>query len=141
MVNINIFLEYGTFLCVVHLYFQVNYWIMSFLTELLPENMLYAFTESVHSTIVVSNLPGPQTITCVSGYRISNMTFWVPHRGSTGIGISILSYGYRLQLGLIADRAVISNQCDAQRILDGAVDEIRHMAYKKYNLKRNSVAF
>lgn len=121
--------------------FQVNYWIMSFLTSLLPESMLSSLTESVHSTIAVSNLPGPQTITYISGYRISNMTFWLPHRGSTGIGISILSYGYKLQLGLIADRAVISNQHDAQRILDNAVDEIRHMAYKKYNLKRNSVAF
>lgn len=122
---------------------QVNYWIMSFLTSLLPESMLSGLTESVHSTIAVSNLPGPQTITYISGYRISNMTFWLPHRGSTGIGISILSYGYKLQLGLIADRAVISNQYDGQRILDGAVDEIRHMAYKKYNLnlKRNSVAF
>lgn len=114
---------------------------MSFLTSLLPESMLSSLTESIHSTIAVSNLPGPQTITHLSGYRISNMTFWLPHRGSTGIGISILSYGYKLQLGLIADRAVISNQFDAQRILDGAVAEIRHMAYKKYNLKRNSVAF
>lgn len=114
---------------------------MSFLTSLLPESMLSSLTESVHSTIAVSNLPGPQTITYISGYRISNMTFWLPHRGSTGIGISILSYGYKLQLGLIADRAVISNQHDAQRILDNAVNEIRHMAYKKYNLKRNSVAF
>lgn len=114
---------------------------MSFLTALLPESMLSSLTESIHSTIAVSNLPGPQTITYISGYRISNMTFWLPNRGSTGIGISILSYGYKLQLGLIADRAVISNQHDAQQILDGAVNEIRHMAYKKYNLKRNSVAF
>ncbi|XP_055320369.1 uncharacterized protein LOC129577418 [Sitodiplosis mosellana] len=119
----------------------VNYWIMSFLSSLLPESMLSSLTESVHSTIAVSNLPGPQTITYISGYRISNMTFWLPNRGSTGIGISILSYGYKLQLGLIGDRAVISNQYDAQRILDGAVNEIRNMAFKKYNLKRNSVAF
>lgn len=42
---------------------------------------------------------------------------------------------------MIADQAVITNQYDAQRILDNAVDEIRQMAYKKYNLKRNSVAF
>lgn len=114
---------------------------MSFLTSLLPESMLSGLTESIHSTIAVSNLPGPQTITYISGYRISNMTFWLPHRGSTGIGISILSYGYKLQLGLIADQAVITNQSDAQQILDNAVNEIRHMAYRKNNLKRNSVAF
>lgn len=113
---------------------------MSFLTALLPESGLSSLTESVHSTIAVSNLPGPQMITYINGYRISNITFWLPNRGSTGIGISILSYDYKLQLGLIADRAVISNQADAQNILDDAVKEIRHMATrKKYNLKRNSV--
>lgn len=113
---------------------------MSFLTSLLPEKALTSLTESVHSTIAVSNLPGPQTVTYINGNRISNLTFWLPHRGSTGIGISILSYGSKLQLGLIADRAVINHAHDAQRILDDTVDEIRHMATrKKYNLKRNSV--
>lgn len=113
---------------------------MSFLTSLLPEHVLSSLTESVHSTIAVSNMPGPTTVTYVNGYRISNMTFWLPHRGSTGIGISILSYGNKLQLGLIADQAVISNQDDAQSILDNTVSEIRQMAKRKiYNLKRNSV--
>lgn len=113
---------------------------MSFLTALLPEHVLSSLTESVHSTIAVSNLPGPQTVTYINGHRINNMTFWLPHRGSTGIGISILSYGYKLQLGLIADRAVISNQNDAQAILDDTVNEIRRMAKRKIcNLKRNSV--
>lgn len=113
---------------------------MSFLTSLLPDNILSSLIESVHSTIAVSNLPGPQTFTYINGYRISNMTFWLPHRGSTGIGISILSYGYKLQLGLIVDRAVISNQADAQQLLDNAVNEIRQMGKpKRYHLKRLSV--
>lgn len=113
---------------------------MSFLTPLLPENIFASIAESVHSTIAISNLPGPQVVTYINGYRISNLTFWLPHRGSTGIGMSILSYGYRLQLGLIADRAVIDNQADAQSILDNMVEEIRYMATRRnYNLKRNSV--
>lgn len=113
---------------------------MSFLTSLLPDHILSVLVESVHSTIAVSNLPGPESCAYVNCYRISNLTFWLPHRGSTGIGISILSYGYKLQFGLIADCAVISNQADAQQILDSAVDEIRHMAkHKRLTLKRMSV--
>lgn len=113
---------------------------MSFLTSLLPDNILSTLIESIHSTIAVSNLPGPQTFTYINGYRIGNMTFWLPHRGTTGIGISILSYGYKLQLGLIVDRAVISNKCDAQQILENAVNEIRQLAIRKrYHLKRLSV--
>lgn len=113
---------------------------MSFLTSILPDNILSTLIESVHSRIAVSNLPGPETCTFVNGYRIRNMIFWLPNRGSTGIGISILSYESKLQFGLIADRAVISNQADAQQILDNAVDEIRQMARRKHcNMKRMSV--
>lgn len=113
---------------------------MTFVSALLPEHMLAASMESVHSTMTVSNIPGPQQMAYINGFRISNMTFWLPHRGTTGIGISVLSYGCKLQLGLIVDRAVISNQADAQQILDYAVDEIRRMStVKRFGNKRHSV--
>ena len=118
---------------------QVNYWIMSTLTALLPERALLPIMES-GSTIVVSNLPGPQSVTYVNGYRIGHLTFWLPNRGTTGIGLSILSYGGKLHLGLIADRAVISDREDAQNILETTVNEIKFMAgMRKQNLKRSSV--
>lgn len=102
--------------------------------------MLAASMESVHSTIAVSNIPGPQQMAYINGFRISNMTFWLPHRGTTGIGISVLSYGCKLQLGLIVDRTVIANQSDAQQILDYTIDEIRRMsAVKRFGNKRHSM--
>lgn len=101
---------------------------MSFLTALLPANILATLTKSIHSTVVVSNLPGPQTVSYINGYRINNLGFWIPHRGSTGIGISILSYGNKLHLGLIADRRVLSNRKDAQDILDNTVEQIKEMS-------------
>lgn len=106
----------------------MNYWVISFLTCLLPENILASIIESVHSTIAVSNLPGPQHTTNINGYEIENITFWVPNRGSTGIGLSILSYGNKLQFGLIADRAAISKLEDARDILENMVDEIKFIS-------------
>lgn len=113
---------------------------MSFLTALLPAHVLGPLVESVHSTVAVSNLPGPQTVAYISGYRINNLVFWLPHRGSTGIGISILSYGHKLHLGLIADRNAMANRRDAQIILDNTVKEIKEMALiRKQKTKRCSV--
>lgn len=44
-----------------------------------------------------------------------------------GVGISILSYAGRLQLGILADRALISCHEDAQDILDGIITSINEM--------------
>lgn len=57
---------------------------MSFLPSLLPASGLDNFTASPHSTLAVSNLPGPQTVTKMKGFVISNITFWLPNRGTTG---------------------------------------------------------
>lgn len=114
---------------------QVNYWVISFLTCLLPDKLLTTILESVHSTITVSNVPGPQHTTNISGYEIEKITFWTPHRGSTGIGLSILSYGNKLQFGLIADRAAISKLEDARSILENMIDEIKFIyAHEEHKL-------
>lgn len=60
---------------------------MTYLPALLPESALSNMTESPHCTLAVSNLPGPQTITKMKGFKISNITFWLPNRGSTGKSI------------------------------------------------------
>lgn len=108
--------------------FKVNYWILSFLTCLLPQNLLAPIVDSVHSTISMSNLPGPEHRTFIEGHELTNITFWVPNRGSTGIGLSILSYGHKLQLGLMSDCVAIPTATDAQCILENMVKEIRYTA-------------
>lgn len=45
----------------------------------------------------------------------------------SGVGVTVLSYAGRLQLGLMADRALIACQQDAQLILDGLAAAIQQM--------------
>lgn len=45
-----------------------------------------------------------------------------------GIGITILSYGGKLQLGISADRSVISTEDEVDDILKGIASEIKIMA-------------
>ncbi len=58
-------------------------------------------------TAVVTNVPGPQEPLSIVGSLVRSMVFWVPQRSQIGIGISIFSFSGHVQLGIIADTALI----------------------------------
>lgn len=103
---------------------------------MLPGPLFSKLVDSAQTTMALSNIPGPNMRTSVAGFDVKNITFWIPNRASTGIGLSILSYGGKLQLGLMADCAAILKLDDAQCILENMVDEIKHIAA---NLRDNSI--
>jgi hypothetical protein len=61
------------------------------------------------ASVVVSNVPGPQSPLHLCGQRITEMYFWVPQSGSIGIGLSLLSYAGQVYCGLIADRQLLDD--------------------------------
>ncbi len=64
------------------------------------------------ASMVLTNVPGPSVPLYMAGAAIREMMFWVPQNGGIGIGISILSYCGRVQLGLIADAKLIPDPHD-----------------------------
>jgi len=64
---------------------------------------------SRRASVVVSNVPGPQSPLHLCGQRITEMYFWVPQSGSIGIGMSLLSYAGQVYCGLIADRQLLDD--------------------------------
>lgn len=64
---------------------------------------------SAKASLVASNLPGPVRPLRLAGAAVSELLFWVPQTGSIGVGVSIISYCGRVQLGVIADRALIAD--------------------------------
>jgi diacylglycerol O-acyltransferase len=54
------------------------------------------------SSLVLSNVPGPQAPLFVCGQRVSEMYFWVPQSGSIGVGVSVLSYAGKVFFGMIS---------------------------------------
>jgi len=58
---------------------------------------------------VVTNVPGPQGIVRLAGSLVRSMVFWVPQRARIGLGISVLSFAGKVQVGIIADRRVVSD--------------------------------
>jgi len=67
---------------------------------------------SAKASLVASNLPGPNEPLLFAGTPISQLLFWVPQAGTIGTGISMFTYRGQVQLGVIADRQLISHPAD-----------------------------
>ncbi len=60
-------------------------------------------------TAVVTNIVGPCQDIALEGRRVRSILFWVPQRARIGVGISILSFAGKVQLGVITDDALVPN--------------------------------
>jgi WS/DGAT/MGAT family acyltransferase len=58
-------------------------------------------------TAVVTNVRGPSRDLALAGRRVRSIVFWVPQRARIGVGISILSFSGKVQVGVIADAALV----------------------------------
>ncbi|MBK1679418.1 wax ester/triacylglycerol synthase family O-acyltransferase [Rhodocyclus tenuis] len=67
------------------------------------------------ATAVMTNVPGPQQARYLAGSRIAQQMFWVPQSGDIGMGLSILSYDGKVQLGLITDQGMVP---DPEKIVE-----------------------
>ena len=66
------------------------------------------------ATVVMSNVPGPQTPLYLAGSQLEQIMFWVPQSGDIGVGVSILSYNGGVQFGIVTDDAIAN---DPQEII------------------------
>ncbi|CAH0546470.1 unnamed protein product [Brassicogethes aeneus] len=103
---------------------QVNYWFLNVITSVLPEPVTRALLNLNKCTMGISNLPGSKKITIFNGCVLTDVIFWVPNRGRTGLGFSIFTYDNRFQLGLIVDKALISCKEEASSILNNMCEYI-----------------
>jgi diacylglycerol O-acyltransferase len=82
------------------------------LTRLLgavPERLEHFATDFFDSkaTLVITNVPGPQTQLFLVGTPIETIMGWVPQSGHLGLGISIISYNGKIWLGVAADKGLL----------------------------------
>lgn len=66
-------------------------------------------------TAVTTNVPGPRQQLYLAGSPIDTIMAWVPKSGHVGLGISIISYNGKVQLGVAADRGLVP---DPEKILE-----------------------
>jgi diacylglycerol O-acyltransferase / wax synthase len=101
------------------------YGIQSVLLTLLPQaasKVLLDFYAN-KCTAVVTNVPGPQR--GLAGRRVRSMMFWVPQRADVAVGISILSFAGKVQVGVIADARLVPDARDLARAFEEEFQALR----------------
>ena len=76
------------------------------------------------ASAVMTNVPGPKTQLWFAGEKLVEQMFWVPQSGDIGIGVSILSYNGKVQMGVITDKRFVP---DPQSIVDRFEPEFEHL--------------
>jgi WS/DGAT/MGAT family acyltransferase len=67
------------------------------------------------SSMVLTNVPGPQVQLYLAGSPIREIMAWVPQSGGLGMGISLISYNGSVMIGVTTDAGLVP---DPKRIVD-----------------------
>ncbi|ODN04367.1 O-acyltransferase WSD1, partial [Orchesella cincta] len=103
-----------------------------FLTQLIgvaPAIFSKFFIYNTQSTVVISNLPGPDRTIKIWGKPLVETMFWLPNVGHSGVSVSILSYTDTLRIGMTVDKGIIpEGQQGARHLINLTVRELEKMA-------------
>lgn len=105
----------------------VIYGIQSALLRLLPQAVSRGLIDFLANkcTAVVTNVPGPQRGLSVAGRRVRTLLFWVPQRADIGIGISILSFAGKVQIGVITDTVVVPDPANLVQCFEEEIEALK----------------
>jgi diacylglycerol O-acyltransferase / wax synthase len=98
----------------------VIYGIQSALLMVLPQAVSRGLIDFLANkcTAVVTNVPGPQRGLSLAGRRVRTLMFWVPQRADIGVGISILSFAGKVQIGVICDAEIVPDPVELVRAFE-----------------------
>jgi WS/DGAT/MGAT family acyltransferase len=107
----------------------VVYGIQRALLTVLPQGVSRGLIDFLANkcTAVVTNVPGPQREVTLAGRRVRSMMFWVPQRADIGVGISILSFAGMVQVGVLADTAIVPDAKELVRAFEEEFEALRRL--------------
>merc|ERR1739838_705090 len=94
------------------------YWSVAAVCDIVPTQIAEKLYTGRGISVAASNLQGPHHKLIIGGNAVEDMTFWVPSRAPTGVGISIISYNGVIRTSLNVDTALIGSENEAQQFLD-----------------------
>lgn len=107
----------------------VVYAAQSLLTRALPPRLSRPLIDVFANkcTCVLTNVPGPSHQIAIGGRRIHDMMFWVPQRSRIGVGVSLLSFGGTVRLGVISDARVMPDPEWLVEAFEGELGELERL--------------
>ena len=105
----------------------VLYGVVNILLSTLPHGVSRTLIDFLANkcTAVVTNVPGPPGEVFLAGRRVRSLMFWVPQRAGIGVGVSILTFGGKLQIGVIADRELVADPSVVTRAFEEEFEALR----------------
>ncbi len=76
------------------------------------------------ATVLITNVPGPTSEVHLAGQRIDSMMVWAPVSGGLGLGLSLLSYGKHVRLGVSSDAALVSDPASVVAAFERELDAL-----------------
>ena len=108
----------------------VIYHLQRALISFLPHNVSRFVIDFLANkcSAVVTNVRGPDKDLAIQGRHLRSLMFWVPQRARIGIGISILSFSGKVQVGVIADEALIPDPAELIQAFEDEFDTLKVLA-------------
>jgi len=105
----------------------VIYGLQSVLLAALPQAVSRGLIDFLANkcTAVVTNVPGPQRGLTLAGRQVRNLMFWVPQRADIGVGISILSFAGKVQIGVICDTELVPDPVELVHAFEEELTALR----------------
>ncbi len=85
-------------------------------------------TLSDKASLVMTNVPGPESPFRIAGARVLQPLVWVPQSGHLGVGFSVLSYAGSVQFGVIADSQMVNDPSQVTRYFEESFRELQEHA-------------
>jgi WS/DGAT/MGAT family acyltransferase len=77
------------------------------------------------TSLVMTNVPGPEVRLYLAGMTLRRMMFWVPQSAGLGLGVSIFSYAGEIDIGVMSDEQMIP---DPDGVVAFFLDEFAELA-------------
>ncbi|WP_336325780.1 wax ester/triacylglycerol synthase family O-acyltransferase [Halovenus sp. HT40] len=91
---------------------------------LLPESGQEKLMEMFEkrATGIVTNVPGPLNTIDFAGTEVTDMVFWVPQAVDQGLGISLITYGGNVRVGIAGDANVLPDAGSLAEHFEAEID-------------------
>jgi len=91
-----------------------------------PETLQRAIQRHFHdrATGIVTNVPGPLNKATFAGKEVSDLIFWVPQGNDQGLGISIISYGGTVRVGVASDANLLPDPTEMTDAFEAEIDDL-----------------
>lgn len=100
--------------------------LLAFLPEVVSRTLIDFLANKC--TAVVTNVAGPAHEVALDGRKVRSILFWVPQRAQIGIGISILSFAGKVQVGVIADKALMPDPAHLVEAFEEEFEDLKRLA-------------